>query len=290
MTIWRSLRASALKYYPAEPLFGSFEAKTMRTMMLPVFLLLGLAVRAEDSIYFDGPKDAKKEDLAKCASAMAKRMEGAGYEGISGSVEEKDGALRVELKCETGWTAEMAEKAKNSARVAAQKVELRFTRGITDAEREQFKPGRWDEPSKDKAPKGFMWARTRTTTLEEACSGEGDSKRGPVMLVKTEPLCSKADFGKLTKIKNNFGSDECDGYFLSQGATKKLQAQFRDEQEISVALWIDDHVLAERLTVSIRYSTTALDRAELVVNSRDFVRNVEPAIQNPMPFALTMRK
>jgi len=247
--------------------------------------------QSDDAICFTGPKEAKKEEVQKAAEALAKRCAAYGYSGVSASVEEKDGTVRARLTCEGGFTDSMVPVVKKLARQAAQKVEIKLARVMSDAEKEQFKPGAWVDPKSDKSPKGSFWSRMISAEFEDDVDAE--RKRGPVVLLLSSPSVTLAEMGKPVK------SDYATEYTFSEAATKRLRDALVPPKvdggfDPTAAAWlvIDGKALnaGVRLVLWSDPTMTANGvvrrKTALLAVDEQVLKTLEPVLRNPMPFAL----
>ncbi|MCC6740940.1 MAG: hypothetical protein IT452_18010 [Planctomycetia bacterium] len=256
----------------------------MRRLLLLLALALScLPVAAEEAVRFQPPEGSKKEDVQKCAAAFEKRLAAYGYDGIKGSVEEsEDKSLQVVLKSESGWTAAMLEKATSLARLPAKTVEIRQRAELTDVQREQFKPGKWDSPKDDKAPKGMHWFRNLDAdTLAEDVSGPAEHRIGTVTLLRDDTTVRLTEMGKPRATSDG---DKRITYTLASGAAKRLRSAFVPGNGCGMYFVIDGKAVGKAILdiVGIEDST----RDITVSGWESELRLIEAVIHNPFPFAL----
>lgn len=117
--------------------------------MLKALAFLIVALFPQDApkkIYFEGPKDAKEEDLQKAAKGMEARCSTYGYSGITAAIE-KGGIL---LSCDSGFSNEMRARLRQLAALPGKALAIHESYALSPVEAEQFKPG-------GGAPKDAAW-------------------------------------------------------------------------------------------------------------------------------------
>lgn len=267
------------------------------------FLCMALAslVHGEE-FYFNVPKDAKDEELKMAANGIAARCKFYGYAGIKANVIERNGIKIISLSAESGFSQEMKDKLVILGRCAAQKIELGFCYEMTEREKEQFKPGHWDNPQEDKAPKGTRWVRMlKEDTLED----DTQQGIGPVVLLRNE-IISQSEFQRRHPSSRSV-------WLLTKAATQKaskfskldgiyggsyydiLPGKGNSQAKVDSFFLIDGKAVrgAKVITAKCEYNqflfkitaTNWLSEAYIFSdgNHRDLFETV---LQNPLPFAL----
>jgi hypothetical protein len=274
----------------------------MRRTSVLLLVLTACSIWAEESpLCLELPREATKEQAAKCSDALQKRCKAYGFDGVTGAVVESGALLRVELTCKTGFSDAMRQTVTKLARLPAQKVELRFVREMTPAEREQFVPGPWEDPSKDKAPKDAVWTRMIDEDFRDAPA--------VVTLLRYSPVVSLKELGALVQPEpDKWNPDPRPTYVLSKETTKRIQNAFTPPKKsddlmtpntfdpsVWVALVIDGKAVDVRGSLRLPIwdngggAEVKLAQATLEV-AKDWSRTFEAVVRFPMPFGLTVVK
>ncbi|MBI2920148.1 MAG: hypothetical protein HYY18_03565 [Planctomycetes bacterium] len=258
--------------------------------MRAIWLVIGLSMTAsgQDVLVLEGPKEAPRADLEKCASVMARRCLVRGIKGIKGSVVETDGKLRVELASREKLSEEARKSVETLARVAGRRAEFKMPRSLTPEEKSAgFTLGNPADLSTSKIPPGTSWVRRVENDFQDVKAAGG----GPVSsLTRDTPA---VDFSEVSADRAN---DTMWTYAFSEAATRKLQKEISDPKKKE---WFKRYFLlftfdgnlvwTEDIDVNFGEQKSPLKRATFTLPVA-FAEVAEAVFRNPMPHALKLAK
>ena len=134
----------------------------MKSLVMSAFLLAGAesALAQEKQLIFESPKGTSDADRLKAAKTLAARCVAHGFKDVTGDTARPapDAIRQVRLLSTKGFTPEMYPAIDFLSSFLCRRVELRFERFLSTAEKDEYKEG-------EKAPKGTTWTKHRIWKL-----------------------------------------------------------------------------------------------------------------------------
>lgn len=262
-------------------------------MLRALAFLAAISLQAAEpaKLYFEVPKDAKKEDAAKAAKALQTRVAGYGFKGISAAVEPRGEGLAVVVTSEIPFTQAARNIITKFATRPATSVELRVLYPMSGAEEQQYGIPNAAKLKDALSPPGSEWSPVVDTQLVT-------SKEESVLLRK-ELRLSREEFTKPKPgDKKEFNESENPHYKLTDSGRKKMvDAKLLPHGQPfrTTILWlaIDGAALPMEYTETPKMEYDAKGREVKWIRSELYLRNdvqmfgvIDLLIQNPLPFAL----
>ncbi|MEK7468022.1 MAG: hypothetical protein AAB074_11455 [Planctomycetota bacterium] len=254
-------------------------------------LVVSISASAQETIRFQGPKSATKEDLQACSVALLKRGKARGLKGLTGKVLDGEETPVLELISSAKLPAASLEIVARLSRVAGKEASLRMGRDRTPDEiRDGVGPGPWLEPSRDKAPKGLKWFHCTNPDFTESATGEGAGRIGATRMLEEQPAIPFSDFG--TAGVSKVDGKECCTWILPPATSKRFYDLTNpDPKAPKLMSWWDTAFVYDGVALVTDFRVTTcegkkrLERA-VVTCPLELGKDVDAIFRSPMPFVL----
>lgn len=265
--------------------------------ILPLIFGLTTTGFAQDTLTLEGPGNANSVDLKKAAKALQRRSAAYGHQGVTARLVYRNSRGLIEITSAPDFTGEMKKSITRLGSVAGNELSFRRVYRLTDAEREQFKPGK-------KSPKGTQWY--------PYMGEEGGPLNRFILCHKMEVGRSKDfDFSKIEQgtISNDLFQLSRPFIRLSSPLSSRLKKYAAKREDHGVEFFIDGMVPGKEWDMQFDggrihywYCTRKMeDHSACKKSDHQYFRKaywffhfdpryLGPILQNPMPFRLTPSK